>query len=330
MRVLAVEPGPNFSVQDVHRGWVAALRGLRVEVADVNLSDRLEFYCSRIEDKTEAVRLTNNSLHAVCYQYRPDVVLITSCMFLTRLALDVIRAHGTRVVILHTESPYEDDIQLQRAAAADLNIVNDPTNLDQFRAVAPTWYLPHAYRPDIHRPQPGRPELASDFCFAGTGYPSRMAFFEAVNWAGLDVAFAGYWQALDEASPLRKFLAHDIEECLDNPHVADLYAATRASANLYRREAHAPELITGWSMGPREVELAAMGVFFLRDPRGEGDEVLPMLPTFAGPEDFGEQLRWWLAHDDDRAEAASKARAAVADRTFEANARELLRLLDAD
>jgi hypothetical protein len=81
-------------------------------------------------------------------------------------------------------------------------------------------------------------------------------------------------------------------------------------------------------MGPREVELAALGVAFLRDPRGEGDELLPMLPTFDGPDDFADKLRWWLSHDRERDEAALKAQAAVADRTFANHAAQLLRLLE--
>jgi hypothetical protein len=52
-----------------------------------------------------------------------------------------------------------------------------------------------------------------------------------------------------------------------------------------------------------------------------------MLPTFTTPDDFGTQLRWWLAHDDARLEAADAARAAVADRTFDQNAARLLNAL---
>lgn len=329
MRILAVHPGPNFSVADVHAGWVHALTELGVQVADFNLGDRLDFYCRALADRADAVRLTCNSLHAVCYQYKPDVLLVTSCLFLTAQHLDVIRAYGVRVVILHTESPYEDDVQVQRAEKAEINLINDPTNLDRFRAVAPTWYVPHAYRPDRHHPRPGRLEHASDFCFVGTGYPSRVQFLESVDWAGVDVALGGHWGWLAAGSPLRKYVAHDLAECLDNDRTADLYAATKMSANMYRREANDDALAAGWSMGPREVELAAMGVFFLRDPRPEGDDVLPMLPTFAGPGDFGQQLRWWLGHDAEREQAAAKARAAVAGRTYEVNARMLLSLLGA-
>lgn len=339
MRILAVRPGPAFSVQDVHDGWVAGLREAGVEVADYNHDDRLSFYSrAAVElagggyreafNPEQAMRMSMNSLHAVCYQYGPDVLLLTSAFYALAHHLDVIRARGTRIVILFTESPYQDDDQIRRAAHADLALINDPTNLDRFREVVPTHYFPHAYRPDRHFPQRGQWEHTSDFCFVGTGYPSRIEFLETVDWAGIDVALAGNWQGLGEASPLRKYLAHDVEDCCDNAQTAHLYAATKASANLYRREANRPELAAGWAMGPREVELAAMGTFFLRDPRPEGDRVLPMLPTFADPGDFGEQLRWWLARDDQRTEAGRLAREAVADRTFVNHARQLLRLLD--
>jgi spore maturation protein CgeB len=339
MRILAVRPGPAFSVQDVHDGWLWGLRSIGQTVVDYNHDARVEFYARAAREHADghfelalepqqALAMSMNSLHAACYQYGPDVLLVTSGFYVMAEALDVIRARGTKVVLLHTESPYEDDLQVQRAAHADLNLINDPTNLDQFRAVAPTHYVPHGYLPGRHRPRTGLPEHASDVCFVGTGFASRIEFMERVDWTGVDLALAGQWQRLTEDTPLRKYLAHDITECVDNEQTAQLYAATKASWNLYRREATHPELSAGWAMGPREVELAAMSVFFLRDPRGEGDALLPMLPTFAGPEDFGEQLRWWLAHDDAREDAARGARQAVADRRFDLHAKQLLRLLD--
>ena len=55
-----------------------------------------------------------------------------------------------------------------------------------------------------------------------------------------------------------------------------------------------------------------------------------MLPTFDGPEDASEKLRWWLKHPEERARVASLARDAIADRTFVNSARRLLKLLDRD
>ena len=322
-------------MQDVSDGWVSGLRKNGCHVIDFNFAARLNFYSSaRVPKDGEIVRafgardaaiLASKGVEAAAYEYLPDVVVIVSGFFIPPAVYELLRLRGVKVVLIHTESPYEDDRQIPRADFADLNVINDPTNLHRFPKG--TVYLPHAYDPDEHYPRPGSVEAASDFCFVGTGYPDRVDFLEAVDWTGIDVAIAGNWRDLTPKSELRKFLAHDVEACCPNDQTVELYASTKASVNLYRREAS--ESADGWAMGPREVELAACGTFFLRDPRGEGDEVLRMLPTFDCPDDFAEQLRWWLAHDSARADAARLARAAVADRTFQANAARLLTLLDA-
>jgi spore maturation protein CgeB len=305
MRVLAVAPGPAFSVQDVHNGWVEALRGLGARVVEFNLDERLAFYSQALLKRGEDVglafsddqakQLAANGLFSACYQLVPDVLLVTSGFFVPGDMLDLIRARGTKVVLIHTEEPYEHDRDITRAAHADINIVNDPTHLGDFTALGDAWYQPHCYRPGIHEPGPHPAEAASEFCFVGTGYRSRIEFLEQVDFNCLDVALAGNWQATDEDSPLRKYLAHDIEDCVDNEQAVLLYRGAKISANLYRREANTPDLVAGWAMGPREVELAAIGCFFLRDPRPESDEILPMLPSFESPSEFGEQLRWYLA-----------------------------------
>jgi spore maturation protein CgeB len=243
--------------------------------------------------------------------------------------MEMLRRRGHKVVILHTECPYEDEGQVMRAAYADLNILNDPISLDRFRAAGPpAEYIPHAYDPAIHYRRESRPDWESDFCFVGTGFPSRVAFLEAVDWSGIDFALAGMWARTDDESPLRKYLVHDLDHCLPNEDSVCLYSSTKASANLYRREAETCAHERGWAMGPREVELAALGTFFVRESRPEGDQLLPTLPVFDGPDDFAEKLRWWLAHDAEREAAAQAAQAAVADRTFVNNAKRLFQLLD--
>lgn len=325
MRVLLVRPGPNFSVQDVAAGWTKGLRNNGCEVADFNFDDRLSFYCThpKVGTAVEGALLAAKGIQSAAYEFLPDVVVVVSGFFIPPGTYDLLRARGVKVVILHTESPYEDDKQAIRATHADLNIVNDPTNLDTFPAGS--MYLPHCYDPQIHHPRPAEPDARSDFAFVGTGYKSRIEFFEAVDWSGIDAAFAGQWAGTDDDSILRKFLAHDVKECCPNDEAAILYASTKVSANVYRKEA--THNADGWAMGPREVELAACGTFFMREPRAEGDELFPMLPTFDSPEDFEDKLRWWLAHDDERTNAAALARMAVADRTFDNSAARLLNAL---
>lgn len=333
MRALVVHPGPSFSVADVHRGIVRGLRAQGVEVASHNLDDRLSFYAeARLKRKgrwvhafteDEAVSLAAKGVEVACYEFWPDVVVIVSAFFVPHAVLDVIRSRRHKVVIVHTESPYEDDRQIERAEHADLNLLNDPTNLDRFPRAA---YLPHAYDPQVHHPGVADVDHECDFAFVGTGFPSRRSFFESVEWGDLDVILAGNWAGIADESPIRHFIGHDLEQCCDNDEAANIYRGARTSANLYRTEAMRPELSEGWAMGPREVELAACGTWFARDPRPEGDELLSVLPTFTDPHELREQIQWALDHPDQREEAARAARAAVADRTFEANAGRLLTL----
>jgi spore maturation protein CgeB len=339
VKILAVEPGPAFSVADVHHGLVKGLRQNGCDVLSLNYGARLDWYSQVAVNRDgewcqaapgeDAIRLASKGIEAAAFEWWPDVVIFTSCFFIPAFTMDLLRARGMKVVNWFTESPYEDDGQLMRAPHADLNIVNDPIHLDRYRQVGPAAHIGHAYDPDVHHPQPSKPELASDFCFVGTGFPSRVAFLEQVDWTGIDVALAGMWLRLPKDSPLRKFVAHDIDECVGNDQAAELYASTKVSANLYRKEAERADLEEGWAVGPREIELAACGVPFVREARGEGDRLFPMLPTFTDPDEFGEQVRWLIAHDDERQEAATTARAAVQDRTFEANAARLLRLVEA-
>jgi spore maturation protein CgeB len=330
------QPGPSFSVEDTYAGWCEALEDLGQTVVRFNLDRRLTFYGNakmerdgQIEpavDSIAAMGLAINGLYAALYKARPDVLLVISGFFVPVDVYELAWLYGTKVVIVHTESPYEDQRQLLISQYADVNLINDPTNLARFPDN--TRYVPQCYRPSTHKPGPPRPEMVCDFAFVGTGYPSRVEFFERMDLAGVDVMLAGNWQSVDEGSPLFPLLALERDECLDNADTADLYRSAKIGMNLYRREAMQPELADGWAMGPREVEMAACGLFYLRDPRGEGDELLDMLPTFSSPEEASDLLRCWLPRAAQREEIALKARSAVADRTFHRHAVELLRQLE--
>ncbi len=355
MRILVVHPGPNFSVADVHDGWVEALRGLGCDVESFNSDDRIQFYghalistgdtdetghplVRRAMSDSDALRMAMQGISHAAFTFWPDVVLFVSGFFVTPGIMGLLQQRRMKVVLLATESPYQEKMQLDRAQCSDITLLNDPVNIEQYRDLGITAeYAPHAYRPNIHYPrgtyEPVVPDLNADLAFIGTGFASRVDFFERMDLTGLDVLLGGCWPMAQHSS-LRQYMGHDIEECVPNDEAAEVYRNAKCGINFYRREydeADTPEdgiHATPWAMGPREIEQAACGMFYLRDPRAEGDEVLDMLPTFSGPEDAGEQLRWWLAHPDEREQAALKAREAVADRTFTSNAKRLLKLLD--
>jgi spore maturation protein CgeB len=338
MRAMVVHPGVDFSVSDVCRGIVTGLRSTGCEVAEFNLSDRLEFY-SRAHVKQDdgeflkafseeaSVAMAAKGIEAALYEYWPDIVVVVSGFFIPPVMWGVFARRPHHVVYWCTESPYEDDRQARGARYADTVILNDPTNLDTFRKDVNerTFYLPHSYDPDIHHPGSETPEY--DFAFVGTGFPSRIDWLEAVDWTGIHATLAGNWNIVDDDSPLIPLLMHKRGWCIANADTAALYRNTRISLNLYRKEHSDGGHADGWAMGPREVELAACGTFFFRDPRGEGDVLFPMLPTVTDPTEFSKNLRWWLDNDTARIEAAEAARDVIVDRTFQNTASRMLDLV---
>lgn len=350
-RVMIVHPGPQFSVQDVYTGWHEALVETGIRVQEYNLQDRLAFYSvafiytgeededgqkqfkKAFSNQEDVVGVAANQIYSAAYRFWPDVILIISAFFIPGETIDILRSRGHKVVILFTESPYEEPKQLERAQHADLVMLNDPSKLEMYEAAGiPAVYMPHAYRPHLHHTGPGLDELATDFAFIGTAFPSRIEFFEKMQatgaFHGLDVTFGGFWGSLPDDSPLNPLLAHDKRDCVENDVAAAVYRSARMGVNFYRR-ADEDDYQDGVACGPREIEMAACGLPFLRDPRPESDELFgKILPSFSSPEEAADQLKWWLSHEDERLDAAAGIRAAVRPRTFRANVMKMLELLD--
>lgn len=337
MRVLVVAPGADFSVADVHRGYVKGLKAQGLQVAEYNMADRLVFFANcliggkKIEGQ-QIVEHAARGIHEKMWEWWPDLVVVISGFYVMPITWEILRSRPHKTAVVFTESPYEDDRQLAlvEAAEPDVVILNDPINIDRYKKIHNNVeYLPHCFDPDIHYPSKRPP--VHDFSFVGTGYPSRIRLFEKVDWDGIDAKFAGHWTGLEPDSPLTPFLLQSPDDCYPNDEAADLYRASRMSANLYRGkdavEANAADLQEGWAVGPREIELAACQVPFLRESRGEGDALFPVLPTFSEAGEMSELLHWWLARPEKRAEAGVAIAAAVEDRKFERNARRLLQLV---
>ena len=345
MRWLVGHPGPHFSVQDVYTGWVEALRGLGEDVYTFNLGDRISFYdaahieaaetteanglkaFSKAMDRRTAIGTASHEILRAAFLCWPDAVLLISAFFMPTYLLDAMRGRGMKVILIHTESPYQDDEQLERAAHADMNLLNDPVNLQAYGEHGPAVYMPHAYRPGVHYPAPGGDRLY-DLAFVGTGFPSRVEFFGSMDLDGLNVHLAGPWLDLPADSPLRDWTATEQDNCLDNEEAAGIYRQARCGINFYRREAEDAHTGEGWAVGPREIEMAACGLWFARDPRPESDGLFPMLPAYSTPGEASELIRWAVKHPEQREKAAAAARVAVAGRTFESNAKALMGMIE--
>ena len=170
MRWLIVQPGPNFSVHDVFEGWREALTELGEHVAAFDFSSRLTFYDSvaietgrddghghpefrKALTHDEAIHMAATGLLAEAYKFLPDVILIVSGFFTPPPLLQILRARSHKIVLLHTEAPYEDPRQLDLSQYADVTLLNDPVTIGAYRDVCPAAeYVPHAYRPGLHFP----------------------------------------------------------------------------------------------------------------------------------------------------------------------------------
>jgi spore maturation protein CgeB len=349
----------------VYRGWEKALKKAGHTVMGYNTNDRLTYHgharmpdpggtpceaCGQVPthkalDNDGILRFAVDGLYDALYKFWPDVVFFVSAFYITAPMLQVIRTRRHKIVMLHTESPYQDAEQMTRGEFADLNLLNDPVNLAAWRDLdVPAAYMPHAYDPDFHYPNWKRDRFEADFTFIGTLFRSRAEFFSQLDFTGLTAAFGGSgWDLAlrdypelvtrvvdrDKDYRLVDYLGHPLDYCVPNEETARHYRTARCSINFYRRESESGHAGKGWAMGPREIEMAACGLFFLRDPRPESDEVLGgILPSFSSPGEASDLLRFWVKQDRRREYAAERAYNAIAARTFDNNARAALGLME--
>lgn len=332
MKILVVKPGPLFSVEDVANGWIKGLTNLGHDVVTFDLGEKMSYFANANElmrkgerdptkDAENAALLAAEVLAGSCWQHQPDVVLIITGYYLPPIFYDLARKQH-KVVLMVTESPYEDDRHLLQASHCDMLVVNDTRNLEAFNEITPSFYYGHGYDPDIHYQGKGDINFISEFCFVGTGFPERIEMFEQIDWNKLEAVFAGNWLYTEDDSPLRQLVVHDLDDCVDNKIAAQIYRSSLMSANIYRKQ-HTYSY-DGDSCGPREIEMAACGLFFLRESRKESDEIFHMLPTFDGAKDLENKIHYWLVHPDERNAKAEQAKKAIVDRSFDVLAEQFI------
>lgn len=334
MRVLVVWPGATWSTADVARGWANGLQAAGADVIRFRLDQRLAWLADHMDDDelrgcaVDNRRRCGEMLAGALYEYRPDLVVVIDGKDIPPEVIHGMRQRGEKIVLIHTESPYEDERIESMWWCADWHLVNDPAGVDRIRKhTANVHYTPHAYDPAVHYPATTTTATEHDVVFVGSGFSGRASFLAAVPWATVGrLTLAGHWRHIAPAHlpPALEPHVADLPEPLPNEDAADLYRTSKVGLNLYRTDFADADAV-GWAMGPREVEMAACGLFFLRQPRPEGDGVFPMLPCFSSPEELADLASWWLAHDGARLGAADAARRAVCDRTFDRHAASLLR-----
>ena len=297
-----------FEAPDFY-GAFEALKTLRVT------SDRLEYL------ENSFLQVVSQAICAKVETFGPDLVLALAQAPLSRQALKRLRRDGVKTAMWFVEdfrlftyweafAPYYDVFAViqkepfpQRLAA-----VGQPNAL----------YLPLAADPAVHRPLEltavERRTYGADVSFMGAGYPNRRAAFARLLDFGLGI-FGSDWDG--DAT-----LAGNVRlggRRITTDEAIKIFNAAAVNLNLHS-SVSARELVpAGDFVNPRTFELAMCGAFQLVSDRTLLPELFAddELARFGSFEELREKLAHFLAHPEERAGYAARARArALAEHTY--------------
>lgn len=358
LKILMMHPGASWSTHDVFEGLRfglsyhgAATAQYKLDVRIARMSEWLMFNWEKSKlpetEKPNArdiqFKAASDIIQRAVYT-EPDWIFIVSGMYVDIKIVEVLKRCGFKLAILLTESPYDDDAQVEFIEPFDAVFTNERASVERLRTRNPnTHYLAHAWHPAAHvRQHPlvlansGIPE--SDVLFIGTGFEERCQLLSAIPWGqpasgNAELSLYGHWTDLDDYATLKSAIRG---ETIDNPVAARMYQRARVNLNLHRTSkgissdgtAH---IVHAESLNPRCYELAACGAFFLTDPRAELTDVFgpDLIPTFDSPDTLAEQLRIWRDAPAAREAVVKAAFDAVQPHNWVARAKQVLSVLTA-
>lgn len=343
LRVLLVHPGALCSTSDVEAGLFHGLTHHGVEVTRFRLDGRLQrakswMYFNWRKAKKENPDIQPPKPKDIHYlasvgaleralKNAVDVVIVVACRHFDPDVLILLKRAGLRVCVLMTESPYDMEYELMIAGLVDGGWTNERSVVGDFQKVNRNFgYLPAAWHPDRHYVGVGetRPHAPShDVVFVGTGWPERAAWFNAIDWTGIDLGLYGLWKDVGLSPALQGCVK---SPQIDNRYAAALYGKAKIGLNLYRTSTsfdlglpqnYGRQVTRADSLNPRAYELAACGRFHLSEFRPEVVEIFgDLVPTFRTPAEASALIRRWLSDAEGRFRVASQLPACVAESSW--------------
>jgi spore maturation protein CgeB len=338
LRVLLVLPMYGGSLP-VGRSCARALAGLGALVEVFEAPDFYPAFCAleglrvtpeRLDYLEQSfLQVVSQAVLAKTETFEPDLVLALAQAPLSRQALKRLRRDGVPTAMWFVEDyrlfPYWE-------AYAPLYDIFAVIQREPFAAklaeigVAKSLYLPLAADPDFHKPLAltavERRKLGSDVSFMGAGYPNRRRAFRELmhfdfkiwgnDWDG-EAALAAQLQ-----DPTRRVTPEE---------TVKIFGASKINLNLHSSTEPGVLVPRGDFVNPRTFELAMCGAFQLVDRRALLPELFAEgeLATFSDIAELREKIAYYLAHEDERALIAAKARArALREHTYAARMQTLL------
>ena len=336
MRILIAYPGPTHSTYDVTAGYEKALRALGHTVYGypyhkwlnfygISLKHWEEVYPGYVHNSNDTALHSSEKLIIAACEFVPEVVLIVSGTVLHAHAYKLLHNLNLPILLLLTESPYEDAVQAKIVDGGKPfhTFTNERLSVERLSVNgASVSYLPHSYDPDVHRPMETNSEHASDVFFHGTLWAERAELFNPLQRLPYNVRFSGVSVARMK----------DGEGALiDNENMAKLYNGAAICLNHHRTtkllaEGEHIESGEAQSIGPRAYEIAACGAFQLcDDTRPELWEVFGhSVPTYTDAADLVTRIEYFMGQPLERRRMADLARLRVQGCTFENRVQEFI------
>jgi spore maturation protein CgeB len=344
LRLLLVQPGASFSTADYYNGLKRGLEQCGHEIIPYRLDARIDSMSRWLDSEwrragkpdprptwADKLYLAGMPMFERALRFVPDWVIVVSAMYVHPDLLVLLKRLGVPTAYVFTESPYDLDKEMKVAPYADVIFTNERTCVADFRTInRASYYLPHAYDPEVHRPDVEIPEdtPAHDVVFVGTGFQERIDLLAAVDWSGIDLGLYGTWSLLGSRSRLRRFVRGEV---VPNREATALYRRARVGLNLYRTSVgygrNVPHIRGAESLNPRAYELAACGVRQVSDERAEVNELFGGggVDTFRTAAELEKEIREALEYSEDG--DTINAMAAVTPHTFAARARQITETL---
>lgn len=342
LTILLAHPGAAWSTHDVYVGMKAGLEANGHRVIPYRLDEALAFYGGVFEaaEKGGLVWGTETKQRPNVFGFAgmkciaelvnvwPDMFISVSGHNMHYSVPLMAKKLGIPSAVYCTESPYFGDHETSFAKHYDVVFTNERRSVPQFAIHAPSFYLPHAYNPQIHHPGEGDAEHACDVFFVGSGFDERRRLFRAVDWTDIDFVTRGFmWEDGETTDAL------DGAKIEPNEVAAQWYRSSKISLNHHRTTTvyGAGKHISGLdadSLGPRAYEIAACGGFQLcDDSRPELFEVFgDTVPTYRSHSalDLERKIRYYLERPEERWNLAQAQLAAIAPHSWYTRAREML------
>jgi spore maturation protein CgeB len=243
----------------------------------------------------------------------PEALLTTGFAPVSTAALRELRKLGTKTLAYLTDDPWSPTRHspwfFEALPLYDHVFSTRKANLEQLRSLgcASVAFVPFAYAPEVHFPDPPTPEdksFHSDVAFVGRADRERLPYMEALIEAGLDVAlYGGYW---DRQGSTRSHARGHVTPAVARKAIG----GTKVAPCLVRRSNR-----DGSSM--RTFEVPAMGGCPVFEDTTEHREIFgpndQSFLYFSTPAQLVKQTQWLLERPEERRRLVTVAHSLVTD-----------------